>query len=103
MYTVTNDFKRFVTLQSLNAAKHEADEIKGGVYTFPNNEPLCVYSYKDDLLPSGTYLAGGVRRSCSLELLKHTNKYFWDIFGHNDHYNTVEEAIASLPSFIKTL
>jgi len=51
----------------------------------------------------GTYIASnGVRHSCQLEYSQHTNKYCWDIFGHNNHYSSVEEAIASLPSFIKT-
>lgn len=53
---------------------------------------------------TGTYLANnGVRHSCQLNYSKHTNKYYWSIFGHNDHYETIEEAIASLPSFIKTV
>lgn len=53
---------------------------------------------------TGTYLASnGVRHSCQLEYSKYTNKYVWDIFGHNDHYDTIEEAIKSLPSFIQTV
>jgi len=53
---------------------------------------------------TGTYLANnGVRHSCQLNYSKYTNKYYWSIFGHNDHYKTIEEAIASLPSFIKTV
>jgi len=62
------------------------------------------FEKSDELLPSGTYLAtNNVRHSCKLEYSKHTGKYYWDIFGHNAHYTTVEEAIKSLPSFIKTV
>lgn len=51
----------------------------------------------------GTYIASnGVRHSCQLEYSKHSDKFYWDIFGHNDHYSSIGEAIASLPSFIET-
>lgn len=51
----------------------------------------------------GTYIASNnVRHSCQLEYSQHTKKYYWDIFGHNDHYDTIEEALKSLPSFIPT-
>lgn len=51
----------------------------------------------------GTYVASNnVRHSCQLDFSIHTNKYYWNIFGHNNHYDTIEEAITSLPSFIQT-
>lgn len=51
----------------------------------------------------GTYIAkNNVRHSCQLDYSKHTNKYYWNIFGHNSHYDTIEKALESLKSFIPT-
>lgn len=47
MYTITSDFKHFITLDDKDEACALANSIKGGVYLFPNGEAVCVYSYKD--------------------------------------------------------
>lgn len=47
MYTITSDYRHFITLANIDEAKRLADSIRGGVYLFPNNEPLLIYSYLD--------------------------------------------------------
>lgn len=51
----------------------------------------------------GYYVSGGFKIACELRFSSYTNKYYWNIYGHNKHYNTVEEAVASIPSFVKSL
>jgi len=49
MYTITCDFKHFITLDNKEEAKRLADSIKGAVYLFPYDEALMIYSYRDSL------------------------------------------------------
>lgn len=53
------------------------------------------------LITTGTYLASnGSMCPCTLSYSSYTNKYFWDIYGHNAHYPTVGDAIASMSFFV---
>lgn len=47
MYTVTSDFKHYISLRSLDQAKRLADNIKGGVFIIHHREVVCLYSYRD--------------------------------------------------------
>lgn len=46
-YTITSDFKHYITSSNIDEAKRLADNILGGVYIFSNNEAVCIYSYTD--------------------------------------------------------
>lgn len=46
-YTVTANHIHILTLKNREEAERMADNIKGAVYLFHNNEALCVYSYLD--------------------------------------------------------
>jgi hypothetical protein len=54
------------------------------------------------IITKGTYTCShGFKWSCHLEHSPYSNGYYWNIYGHNTHYKTIEEALASLPSFVK--
>ena len=47
MYTVTADHIHLLYVDNQEIAKRLADNIKGAVYLFLFNVPVCIYSYLD--------------------------------------------------------
>jgi hypothetical protein len=53
---------------------------------------------------SGTIQMGGLsgRKTVNLCYSNHTNKYYWDIFGFNNHFTTPELAIEAIKDYDKS-